>query len=215
MFTNEEVRTAMTGLVEQKGEGHTSYGKYMDPITGKGACFLGALCEFMGFAIPHEGSRARDVLGKDKVSPEMGNAFSVAQCLNDAHFEWKYVLLGVDLALKMSTNFRPCECGCGVPQDFSSVLDEVQRQRALDRTREPVHRHISAYASGGIVSGSIMPTYASTSSVTSSFTALSVALSDFTTTFNAASAFFPEYTYAGTKTAVKKIVTQKDHALVA
>jgi hypothetical protein len=208
MFTNEEVRTAMTGLVDQKGENHTSYGKYMDPITGKGACFLGALCEFMGVAIPHEGSRARDVLGRDAVSKEMGDAFGVAQCLNDAHFEWKYVLLGVDLALKMK-NIPPCPCGCGVPQDFTPILNEVQRLRALDRAKEPVHRHISAYASGGIVSGGISESYA-WAGTTNSFTGLSAALTGMSTTINFASIYSAEL-YP--KTAVT--VTKKDHALVA
>jgi hypothetical protein len=216
MFTNEEVRTAMTGLVEQKGEGHTSYGKYKDPLSGKGACFLGALCEFMGLAIPAEGTTAGQVLGAGAVSVEMASAFAVAQCLNDAHFEWKYVLLGVDLTLKVAPITEPCPCGCGVSKDFTPILDEVRRQRSLDKSKEPMNPGLSAYVTGGIISGSIMPTYAtSASSLTSSFTALSVALTDFTTTFNAASAFFPEYSYAGTKTAVKKIVAQKDHALVA
>jgi hypothetical protein len=212
MFTNEVVRTAMQGLVAEKGERHTSYGKYMDPMTGKGACFLGALCEFMGMAIPHEGSRARDVLGKGAVSREMGDAFSVAQALNDAHFEWKYVLLGVDLTLKVSPSLPLCPCGCGVSEDFSGILDEVQRRRALDRTKEPTYPGISAYASGGIITGGIMPTFASTSSMAQSFSALSVALADFTEACNAVS-MYSGATYP--KTVMPVVVTKKDHALVA
>jgi hypothetical protein len=153
MFTNEQIRTAMQGLVDKKGENHASYGRYGDPVTGEGTCFLGALAEYMGFAVPGEGTPARSVLGISAVSPEMGDAFYVAQCLNDAHFEWKYVLLGVDLALdpkRLSKPVNGCPCGCGVSKDFTDVLDAVKRRRALDGVGMP--RDFGGFVSGGFIS---------------------------------------------------------------
>src|SRR5678816_285463 len=138
MFSNEEIRTAMDGLVKQKGEDHKSFGRYADPMTGKGACFLGALCEYMGRTIPAEGIPADAVLGVNALTPEMGRAFQVAQYLNDQHFEWKYVLMGVDLMLAKGNvgeySTKGCPCGCNIPLGIvAQVAEEVRQVRALDK----------------------------------------------------------------------------------
>lgn len=211
MFTDQEIRTAMDGLVKQKGEGHTSYGRYADPITGKGACFLGALCEFMGMKVPSEGTSARNVLGVE-VSPAMAAAFQVAQNLNDQHMEWKYVLLGVDLVLAAGPQAKyrngACPCGCDSYMDFSPIFDEVNRQRALDMARRP-KAPIKRYATGGIIDLDQIPQSLSIKGLT--VTSVSNSLGSITYNVTGAAASVTQFTQAFASAGL----AQKDHALTA
>lgn len=137
MFSDEEIRTAMGGLVEQKGENHTAPARYADLTTGAGACFLGALCEYMGVAIPMAGTPANLVLSAYGASAKMRNAFVVAQCLNDSDFEWKYVLLGVDMVLAETRDVKQslgCPCGCTGDGALRQIMDEVRAIRSLDKS---------------------------------------------------------------------------------
>jgi len=147
VFTNEQIREAMGTLVQEKGDGHRSYGRYSNPVTGKGECFLGALCEHMGLAVPAEGTAAHLVMGP--VSPEMGNAFRIAQKLNDARVEWKYVLMAVDLILELPASAVAqdlCPCGCMVINSapVTKVIQQVLAVRAEDQSREAAKRLESA-----------------------------------------------------------------------
>lgn len=213
MFTDQEIRTAMDGLVKQKGEGHTSYGRYADPATGKGACFLGALCEFMGLRVPSEGTSARNVLGVE-VSPAMQAAFQVAQNLNDQHMEWKYVLLGVDLVLAAGPQAKyrsgGCPCGCDAFMDFSPIFDEVNRQRALDRSRMP-KAPIRKYATGGIIDIDQIPV-SSISIKSLSVTNLTGAMGTITYNSTSAANSISQFTQAFAKA---KVLVKTDHALTA
>lgn len=201
MFTNEQVRTAMTGLVAEKGERHTAAAMYSNP-EGKSECFLGALVEYMGGRVPREGTRAADVLGVGAVTPEMAGAFGVAQMLNDSHMEWKYVLMGVDLALRDAPSAVGCPCGCSLTSpNIYSILDRVKRQRALDRSKDPMPYYpetvSTTFATGGIVKPTL--TF-NLSEATASMSALSIAMNNLSTSFTAA-----QYVPIG----------KKDHALVA
>lgn len=186
MFTNEQIREAMQGLVDTKGGDHTSIGRYADQFTGRGACFLGALCEYMGLAIPVEGTHAKNALGPNAVTPQMQAAFIVAQYLNDNHFEWKYVLVGVDLALKSDlplTEGIGCPCGCTNSNAFTTILEEVKAIRALDRSQTAkvnIEKAISefttlgqalntlslSFAKGGFVTGGFYPSISTTYNTT-------------------------------------------------
>lgn len=214
MFTDQEIRTAMDGLVKQKGEGHTSYGRYADPITGKGACFLGALCEYMGLHVPSEGTSARNVLGVDTVSPAMQAAFQVAQNLNDQHMEWKYVLLGVDLVLAAGPDpqYRRtggCPCGCDSFMDFGPVFDEVNRQRALDMAQRP-KAPMKRYGVGGsIIDLDQIPQSLSIKGLT--VTSVSNSLGSITYNVTGAAASVNQFTQAFANAGL----TQKEHALTA
>lgn len=203
----------MDGLVKQKGEGHTSYGRYLDYDGKHGACFLGALCEYMGKSIPSEGTSARNVLGDGAVTPAMAAAFQVAQNLNDQHIEWKYVLLGVDLVLAAGPEVKyrsgVCSCGCDSYMDFSPIFDEVNRQRALDRSRMP-KAPIKRYASGGIIDIDMIPSGLSIKGI--QMTNLSGAMGSITFTANTASTSISQFTQAF---AEAKVLAQKDHALTA
>jgi hypothetical protein len=220
MFTNEQIRKYMGGLVEKVGEDHTSYGRYSNPMTGKGACFLGALCEFMGFKVPEEGISAGHVLGKNVVSPEMSVAFGVAQSINDYRMEWKYVLMGVDLALEglRKSQYQPCPCGCGLTGDVQGVVNQVRSRRALDKNAEYEARAISPslsaplWATGGIVTGTFpsiekYPTSFTSASLTGPFSGMSVSVTSSTEAIEKAIALLN-----GQMAALPK---QKDHALVA
>jgi hypothetical protein len=217
MFTNEQIRKHMEGLVQQKGENHTSYGSYSNP-SGKGECFLGALCEYMGFKVPEGGTPARYVLGKGLVTPRMETAFGIAQQLNDNRFEWKYVLMGVDLVLDGSEplGMDPCPCGCGLVNGQQTVLDKVKMRRNADKNAE-FERGLAALdkplATGGYVQ------YTSAGEIAASFNASGIAksLTNMTLSINSMNA-----SMAGLQTAFAQInakvdVTpmQKDHALVA
>lgn len=210
MFTNEEVRTAMTSLVEEKGPDHTSFGRFLDPVTGKGACFLGALCEHMGRAIPMEGVRAQDILGRGAVSDEMGIAFSVAMSLNDARFQWKYIIKAVDMVLdsKDGLSLGPCPCGCRASTGVGEIIQHVRALRALDMAHSPKCPVDGAgFAQGGFITNAagLIPTF---SKITMSIDDMSV------------SAFSIQTAIANTIATANMIATptvaaKKDHALVA
>jgi hypothetical protein len=207
MFTNEQIRTAMEGLVKKKGENHTSFARYADVLTGKGECFLGALCEHMGFAVPKEGLAAADVLGTGNISAEMGSAFQVAQTLNDSHFEWKYVLLGVDLSLSKfkMTHASKCPCGCGLSRDIRPIIDEVTRIRALDRNNAPAFSSIQgSFATGGYITGAGQKVTIDLSGITSTMNSLTYSLESLSASFGAFTGSFAEAS-----------LTKKDHTLVA
>jgi hypothetical protein len=208
MFTNEQIRTAMEGLVKQKGENHTSIGLYTNALTGKGECFLGSLCEYMGYALPKEGTRARDVLGVDGVSVAMGNAFQVAQSLNDSRYEWKYVLLGVDLAMGVSPMIEAviCPCGCGISQNYQPIVDEVKRQRDRDKGMEYATRNSlpQSFATGGYITGAGQKVTIDLSELTGTMNSLTYSLDSLSASFGAFTT-----SYAGAP------VAKKDHALVA
>lgn len=209
MFTNEQIRTAMEGLVKAKGENHTSFGRYADPMTNQGACFLGALCEFMGRAVPEEGTAAANVLGAGRVSEDMGVAFTIAQALNDAHFEWKYVLMGVDHALALGKEALSrnggCPCGC-TTTNYTVVLDEVKRRRAMDQMKAS---RTPAVANGGIITKDMIPPIGKITFDLGGITTFASAMQEFTISMNSVSGTLSKF-------AVPTYVpAQKDHALVA
>lgn len=217
MFTNEEVRTAMTGLVKQKGEDHVSFGRYANPMTGQGACFLGALCQFMGQAIPTEGTGAGRVL---PVSREMQAAFGVAQNMNDSHFEWKYILRAVDLVLALDPSefdrklrLSECPCGCQGASDskFARIIDDMRVLRMVDRQRaNKGATTVPTLAKGGVIQPFGKVTIQiDGGSLASSMGTFSQAMTEFSISAGNLSAMFtPVATTTGS-------VFQKDHALTA
>jgi hypothetical protein len=211
MFSDQEIRTAMDGLVKQKGPDHTSYGRYAHPTNGKGACFLGALCEFMGKSVPSEGTSARNVLGVGAVSERMEAAFAVAQNLNDAHIEWKYVLKGVDMVLAMDPKDAKkgsCPCGCDARMDYQEVLQKISAMRSLDYAKKP-KMPVQQYASGGIIDIDMIPSGLSIKGIQVSN--LSGAMGSITFTANSASTSLTSFTQAFANAGL----AQKDHALTA
>jgi hypothetical protein len=219
MFSNEELRTAMGGLVNKVGEDHTSFSRYADPVTGKGACFLGALCEHMGLAVPAEGVSAAAVLGANNISDEMGRAFQVAQYLNDQRFEWKYVLLGVDLMLGKGDageySAKGCPCGCNIPMGtIAEVVDEVKMARMRDQSLMPkieVPTVPGFKASGGTINGMSAASFGQVviniDSMSESIYSLQAATNSFITTFLSNATV--------TNTNAQKVAVKQDHALVA
>jgi len=204
MFSDQEIRTAMDGLVKQKGEDHIGLARYMDPMTGKGECFLGALCEYMNVAMPYEGMIAGKVLGE--VSKDMATAFALAQYLNDNKFEWKYVLMGVDevLAGNLGKDVIGCPCGCSSSMGMNQVVDKIKAKRALDKSKQgPLYPGVTGLSNGGIiknssVSGSLGTITFTIDGMTESVYSLNAAMNSFT------NAFLQE-----------GVVLKKDHALVA
>jgi hypothetical protein len=209
MFTNEQIRTAMEGLVKQKGENHTSFGRYADPLTGQGACFLGALCQFMGRGIPAEGTSATNVLGVGAVSRHMEVAFAVAQSLNDSHFEWKYVLKAVDMVIATPEErlFKEtganCPCGCtSSSPNVRQIMDDIRAIRMIDHTRE--RKQGPLMANGGIIQpiGKIALKDLDFSGIVT----FSTAMNELTVSMSNLVGSFSTPTY---------VPAQKDHALVA
>ena len=206
MYTDQQIRTAMDGLIHQAGGDHRARPMFMNE-TGQAECFLGALAKFMGHKIPEAGTNAKYVLGEGAVSPRMEKAFAIAMGLNDNRVEWKYVVKAVDLVLNAteeqikSKNKAGCPCGCTVGMDFQWVMDEVVKMRALDgaaKPKGPLH-----YATGGIITGS---TGGIGGKITISFNSLSSAMN----TITASSSMFEKELIAA-----MAVPAKKDHALVA
>jgi len=205
MFSDQEIRTAMDGLVKQKGEDHIGLARYMDPMTGKGECFLGALCEYMNQAMPFEGMRAGNVLGQ--VSKPMQDAFALAQYLNDNKFEWKYVLMGVDevLAGNHDKQALGCPCGCAINMGMGGIVNKIKAKRALDKSKQgPAYPGITGLSNGGIITNSLSGT-GTIGKITFTIDGMSESIYSLTAAMNSfTNAFLQE-----------GVVLKKDHALVA
>jgi hypothetical protein len=140
-------------------------------------------------------------------------AFSVAQSLNDSHFEWKYILKAVDMVTAMPEDalFRQkksgCPCGCtATTPDIARIMNGIRAMRTMDKNRERGMQ--GPLANGGVITKSMIPAGGKITFDLSGVTALSTAMQEFTISLNSLTTTFstPAYAY---------VPAQKDHALVA